>query len=137
MAQAARVVHLEACVCGTGPGNTMVISNGGRVISRTGISYMGTGNSNQVVVTENAALLNNILYVGYQGFSNALVVSGGSVLAANLTVGFASTTRNNLVRLDDGDVPATVAAGRPLLLRKAAASRPVQNFRRAKVLAVV
>jgi hypothetical protein len=60
------------------------------------------------------------VYVGYAGASNVLLVTGGSVLATNLVVGYTSaflgsTNCDNLVRLDSGSLFVTNAAQNAVL----------------------
>jgi T5SS/PEP-CTERM-associated repeat protein len=84
-----------------GGASTLTIINSGAVVSSN--SFIGnflTSSSNSVYVTNIGALQSDTLYVGYQGSSNSLVVSGGSVFATNLVVGAASTTCDNLLQVD-------------------------------------
>ena len=94
-----------------GPGNNLKISNGGRVFNLAGVVGYGVGSaSNSVYVAEDSFWENSSLYVGFQGASNSLVVAGGSVVAANVTVGYASSTCDNLLQLDNGSVVVTNGA---------------------------
>jgi len=101
----------SALVIGSsGGGNSLEIKDGAQVINdmcRVGVY----SNSNSVRVASGGAWQNNVLSVGYQGSANSLVVSSGMVLAANLTIGFASTTCDNLVQLDSGSIVVTNATG--------------------------
>ena len=95
-----------------GIASSLVISNGGQVIDASGVvgDYLCCSN-NTVLVTDGGIWQNNILYTGNQGSSNSLVIDGGSVIATNSVVGFASKLCNNLVQLDSGDLTVTNATG--------------------------
>jgi fibronectin-binding autotransporter adhesin len=95
-----------------GQKNSLVISNSGRVFNGNGyLAYDSSSSNNSVRVTGGAIWQNDALHIGEQGPSNSVVVSGGSVLATNLVVGFGSTLCNNLVRLDSGNITVTNATG--------------------------
>ncbi len=87
----------------------LVISNGGLVVD--GSTIMGSGDvtdsNNTVRVVNGGTWQSGVLYVGDGGSSNSVVISGGSVSAANLVVGFASTLCNNVLELDSGSVTVT------------------------------
>jgi len=84
-----------------GGASTLAIMNSGAVVSSNSfIGNLPTSSSNSVYVANIGALQSDTLYVGYQGSSNSLVVSGGSVFATNLVVGAASTTCDNLLQVD-------------------------------------
>lgn len=92
-------------------GNSLVISNGGQVVDTT--AYVGNNSfssNNSARVAGGGVWQNNVLYIGYQGSSNSLLVSGGSVSATNLVIGFASPVCNNLLQLDSGTVVVTNTA---------------------------
>ncbi len=92
-----------------GANNSLVISNAAQVISAS--AYV-SGESNRVRVVNGGVWQNKVLYVGWQGAGNSLVVVGGSVFATNLVVGFvgfASPTCDNLVQLDSGNIVVTNA----------------------------
>ena len=92
----------------SGKANSLVISNGGQVFDNSGyIGYSFVSTNNTVRVMDGAVWRNNALRVGFQGKDNALLVNGGSVLATNVVVGFASTTCDNLIQLDSGSVIVT------------------------------
>lgn len=98
----------------SGSGNSMVISNGGTVVTSPGI-YTGVTNGgvigynagasiNTVTVTGSGSAWSNAydVVVGYNGSGNSLVVSnGGMVTAGNTaysaTVGYGATSSNNVV----------------------------------------
>jgi fibronectin-binding autotransporter adhesin len=97
-----------------GPGNSLVISDSGQVIDST--AYLGyssgvSGSSNSVtLVTESvvrSAWRNNILYVGYLGSANSLMIANGLVTATNVVIGVASPTCDNVVELDSGSLIVT------------------------------
>lgn len=97
-----------------GSGNSLMISNSGQVIDSTG--YLGynsgvSGSSNNVtLVTEGvvrSAWRNNVLYVGYLGSANSLLIANGFVTATNVVIGAASTTCDNVLELDSGDLIVT------------------------------
>ncbi len=93
-----------------GAANTLVISNNGQVVDSIGyIGFDSTSSNNSVRVADGGVWQNGVLAVGYQGSSNSLVIAGGSVLATNLVVGFASGGCNNLVELDSGNLVVTNA----------------------------
>jgi T5SS/PEP-CTERM-associated repeat protein len=93
-----------------GQRGTLIISNGGFVVNNYGFVGYGANNTNETVrVVNDGVWQNKILYMGYQGPSNLLVVGGGTVLATNLTVGFASAGCDNIVELDSGRVVVTNA----------------------------
>ena len=84
-----------------GSGNSLVISNGGRVVDNYGhVGLYPTSSNNSVLVTGSNSLWSNseILYVGYYGSSNSLVISNGGRVVDNYgTVGFDTTSSNNSV----------------------------------------
>ena len=107
---------------GPGSGNSLVISNGGQVVDSS--SYVGYGvttssNSNSVHVLSSGAWQNNILYVGYGGRGNSVLIGGGSVTATNLIIGTISRICNNIattiLELDSGSVIVTNATGDAVL----------------------
>jgi len=87
----------------------LVISNGGLVVD--GSTIMGSGDvtdsNNTVRVVNGGTWQSGVLYVGDGGSSNSVTISGGSLSATNLIVGFASTLCNNVVELDSGSVTVT------------------------------
>jgi T5SS/PEP-CTERM-associated repeat protein/autotransporter-associated beta strand protein len=82
-----------------GSSNSLVISNGGSVLSENGI--IGNYNSNNsVLVTGSSSLWMNTydLFVGTYGSSNGLVISnGGTVMNRTGYIGPDSTSSNNIV----------------------------------------
>lgn len=76
-------VQLE--VGGSGPFNSLVVSNGGKVVVGSGVSFIGAGSgssNNTVLVTGNGSVLTNGSYfsVGDFGAFNTLVVSNGGTV---------------------------------------------------------
>jgi T5SS/PEP-CTERM-associated repeat protein len=106
----------------SGSGNSMVISNGGTVVTGYQIpsaGYIGsqsTSSNNSVTVTGANSSWNSVngIYVGDQGSSNSLlVINGGSVNAGALygvTIGNATTSSNNSV-LVSGSNSTIVSTG--------------------------
>jgi T5SS/PEP-CTERM-associated repeat protein len=95
---------------------SLIVSNGGRVVA--GYSYMATGgvsSNNTACVVGGGMWETGEFVVGQGGSSNSLIVAGGSAVATNLTIGFASTLCNNLVQLDNGDITVTNSAGSAVL----------------------
>jgi len=91
-----------------GSGQSLVISNSGRVVNRTG--YVGNNSDNNIVRVADAAVWQSGgLVVGDSGSSNSIIVAGGTVLSTNLVVGLASATCDNLVELDSGSLYVTNA----------------------------
>lgn len=117
-------------VGGSGPGNSLIISNGGQVIDGSasnvkfgGFIGSGSGSSNNtVVVTGAGSLWKNIgglsdgaggLTVGEGGAWNRLIISNGaSVLGARGVIGTVSS--NNVVRAVEGGIwqNSTLIVGR-------------------------
>jgi T5SS/PEP-CTERM-associated repeat protein len=103
----------------SGAGSSLVISNGGQVINDD--AYLGynrllSPSQDSVRVADGAVWQNNALYVGYLSSGNSLFVSGGSVLATDLVVGFGSGgCTNNLLQLDSGSVVVTNASHNAVL----------------------
>ena len=100
----------------SGGGNSLVISNGAQVIdSDAYVSYnfpgIGIGSSSNVVrVADGGVWQNHALFIGYNGWSDYVVVAGGSVLATSLNVGFNFRFRcANYLELDSGNVVVTNA----------------------------
>jgi len=93
-----------------GVADTLVITNNGQVTDGFAyMSYDSTSSNNSVRVADGGVWQNGFLAVGYQGSSNSLVIAGGSVLATNLVVGFATGGCNNLVQLNSGNLFVTNA----------------------------
>jgi T5SS/PEP-CTERM-associated repeat protein len=73
----------------SGFGNSLVISNGGHVISRyvmgTFLGYNVSSSNNTVLVSDTSSLLSNAsnLYVGYSGARNSLIISNGGQVICN------------------------------------------------------
>lgn len=94
----------------SGAANSLVISNGGLFVSGEFICFIGTtstSSNNSVRVVDDGVWSNSTLYVGNQGSSNSLMVAGGSVFAANLVIGAASTTCDNFIELESGNIVVT------------------------------
>jgi len=93
-----------------GSGNSLVISNGAQAIDGFGcVGANLNSRDNSVHVADDGVWRNDMLRVGDQGSSNSLIVTGGSVIATNLTIGFASPTCDNVVQLDGGSIVVTNA----------------------------
>jgi T5SS/PEP-CTERM-associated repeat protein len=84
-----------------GGGDSLVISNGGKVVNSVGYIGWDTGaNNNSVLVGGNGSAWTNSddLYVGEGGSGNSLVISnGGVVVNAHGYVGYISSASNNSV----------------------------------------
>ena len=100
----------------SGGGNSLIISNGAQVINGDAyVSYnfpgFGIGSSSNVVrVADGGVWQNHALFIGYNGWSDYVVVAGGSVLATSLNVGFNFRFRcANYLELDSGNVVVTNA----------------------------
>ncbi|HVM59620.1 MAG TPA: hypothetical protein VMV72_02040 [Verrucomicrobiae bacterium] len=94
----------------------MVISNGGLVVD--GSAYLGqyiTDSNNTIRVVNGGTWQNGDLYVGHDGVSNSVTVSGGSVSATNVILGGASTMCNNVLELDSGTITVTNNSGTGVL----------------------
>ena len=96
----------------TGYGNSLVISNGGKVFSGTGtLGYSAAGGSNNSAVVTGTGSAWNVagkLTVGQASKVNSLVIaSGGSVTCTNLTTSATATTSNNLITVNGGYLTVT------------------------------
>ncbi len=91
--------------------NTLLITNGGKVLNGDGVIGLIAGaTSNQVTVSGAGSLWNNSteLQVGRSGSGSQLyVASGGSVTASNTFVGFDVASGNNLLRVTGGTFTVT------------------------------
>ena len=86
-------------------GNSLVISNGGKVVNAD--ASVGIWNNNSVLVTGSGSVWSNQyeLDVGQGGTGNSLVISnGGKVVAANLVLGCFVSSSNNLLRVNGGNL---------------------------------
>jgi T5SS/PEP-CTERM-associated repeat protein len=89
----------------SGAGNSLVISNGGRVANST--AYVGDGTSssgNNVLVTGPGSVWNNYstVMIGDQGNNNKLTITkGGRVVSAYATIGLWGTATSNSVVVSD------------------------------------
>lgn len=81
--------------------NTLLITNGGKVVSDSARIGLQIGaNSNQVIVSSNNStwVNNNDMYVGFNGsFNTLLITNGGRVVNANCSIGYASDANSNQV----------------------------------------
>lgn len=86
-------------VGGVGSGNSLVISNGGSVLTQSGAIGDISANNSVLVTGTNSAWTNTAeLYVGLSGSSNSLVISnGGSVTNQYGHIGHNSVSSNNSV----------------------------------------
>ncbi len=96
-------------VGGYGAGNSLVISNGGRVSDDMGvIGYDTNSFNNQVLVTGAGSVWSNTtaVFVGYYGPSNNLVISNGGLVADDWgLIGEAdSTSSDNTVWVEPGGI---------------------------------
>jgi T5SS/PEP-CTERM-associated repeat protein len=86
-----------------GPGNSLVISNGGTVVNASGNDLIGgnpSSSNNSVLVTGNGSVWNcgQDLAVGYGGVGNSLVISnGGTVVNLYGYIGLLNSSSNNSV----------------------------------------
>ena len=95
-----------------GRGNSLVISNGGKVANVEGsIGYTGFSSNNSALVTGAGSVWTNSanLYVGESGRSNSLVVAnGGEVfVATNLFISAQAGASNNSVTVEGGRLVVT------------------------------
>ncbi len=99
--------------------NSMTISNGALVSDSSALVGDGfsLASNNIVRVADGGVWQNGVLYIGNEGSSNSLVISGGSVSATNLVVGFASSNCNNVVELNSGTLTVTNNGGGVLEVR--------------------
>lgn len=96
--------------------DVLLIQNGGVLSDGTGyVGYNPGSSSNSVRVVSGGVWENTVLFVGYQGSSNSLVIAGGLVSATNLVVGAASATCDNVVQMNSGIVNITDANGDAVL----------------------
>ncbi len=104
----------------SGSGNSLVITNGGKISDAGGyLGYNSTSSNNSALVTGTGSLWTNLssLYVGFSGGGNSLVITnGGTVVSAtNMFVGYNPGSSNNLVRLDGGNLTVSNVSGTGLL----------------------
>ncbi|MGD1019471.1 MAG: hypothetical protein ABSA12_09145 [Verrucomicrobiia bacterium] len=96
--------NLDLVVGYDGGGNSLVISNFAQLVNnQCTVGYLG-GSSNVVRVVDSGVWQNGALIIGSQGSSNSVVVENGSLAAAKLVVGAASTTCDNVLELDSGNL---------------------------------
>ena len=95
-----------------GPGNTLVIRDGGLVSDYWGlVGEEDSSSDNTVFVESGGTWLNHSLAIGDLGSHNALFVDGGSVYATTrMDVGYDPLYYDNLVQLNSGQVIVTNAA---------------------------
>jgi len=92
---------------GLGMGNSLVISNGGRVVGDTGFVGDSFARYSSVLVTGLGSVWSNVhdVYVGRYGIRNSLVISNsGQVFNGDAYMGSYSTGTSNTVRVADGAV---------------------------------
>jgi T5SS/PEP-CTERM-associated repeat protein len=98
--------------------NSVVIRDGGVVLSGDGnIGYAG-GRASRVAVNDVGSLWNcqGNLVIGLFTSEHTLAISnGGLVIAANLYVGYGTSSSNNLVSLDSGSLVVTNGSGSGVL----------------------
>ena len=88
--------------------NSLLIADAAKVFDVSGVvGSGGNANTNSVQVMTNGLWRNGVLTVGNGGSKNSLVINGGSVSATSLTVRPGSTTCDNLVELDNGNLTVT------------------------------
>lgn len=96
-----------------GSGNTLSILEGGRVYNHNG--YIGNvegANANAAIVAGEGSVWSNRngLYVGDEGYGNALAVSnGGHVYAEDAVVGYELGSSNNIVAVSENGSGLTVS----------------------------
>jgi fibronectin-binding autotransporter adhesin len=100
-----------------GTGNSLLISNQGKVVTGRG-GYLGVyfSSNNNVVVADGAIWdMAYGLRVGLGGSSNMLTIVGGSVLCSNAIIGYSDPSfgiaSNNVIRVDSGSLFVINAAG--------------------------
>jgi len=93
-------------------GNSLIISNGGRVVDGffDCIGCNSGGNSNSVRVVDGGIWQGSLQDIGQHGSGNSLVIDGGQVFSQDLIIGAVSPTCDNRVELDNGVLIATNAA---------------------------
>jgi T5SS/PEP-CTERM-associated repeat protein len=105
-----------------GTGNSLLISNQGKVVTERG-GYLGVySSSNNNAVVADGAIWDMAygLRVGLGGCSNMLTIVGGSVLCSNAIIGYSDPSfgiaSNNVIRVDSGSLFVTNAAGNGTLV---------------------
>jgi T5SS/PEP-CTERM-associated repeat protein len=105
----------DLVVGGAGIGNTLVVTNGGQVLSRTGyIGWDGAATNNSALVSGTGVQWNNSdsLYVGFTGSFNQLTINdSGTVAATNIVLGYSMAATGNVITVAGGNLCATNAAG--------------------------
>jgi T5SS/PEP-CTERM-associated repeat protein len=97
-----------------GFGNQLIISNQGQVVDAKGVvGFVATSNS--VRVADGGVWQNGILWVGFEGTNNGVVVAGGTVVATNLIVGVRTQAWDNVLELDGGHLTVTNGTGTGVL----------------------
>ncbi|MCX7824555.1 MAG: hypothetical protein N2689_03255 [Verrucomicrobiae bacterium] len=90
----------------SGARNSLIITNGGRVINGNGYIGNNAGASNNSVWVGGADSVwsNRLnLFVGNNGPGGSLAIAtGGTVIASNVTVGAGATSTGNVITLNDG-----------------------------------
>jgi T5SS/PEP-CTERM-associated repeat protein len=93
----------------SGANNSLVISNGGRVVALSGeqlssggyVGYNSSSSNNQILVTDPGSSWSNYegaLYLGYTGAGNSLVIrNGGQVQQNSSYIGYGPKTNSNII----------------------------------------
>ncbi|HTS16963.1 MAG TPA: hypothetical protein VMP11_05270 [Verrucomicrobiae bacterium] len=98
----------------TGSGNSMIISNGARMVA--GTAYLGShSNKNKVRVVDGGAWENAQLFIGLVASGDSLVVDGGSVSASSQLFIGPGGSCDNVAELDNGSITVTNSAGTAVL----------------------
>ncbi len=99
----------------SGPGNALVVSNGGAIYDTWGyLGYGASSSNNFALVTDPGSVWSNSssLLVGYSGPGNYLVVTNfGSVIASYLAIGYSPTSTGNWVTVSGGQLVVQTAFG--------------------------
>jgi T5SS/PEP-CTERM-associated repeat protein len=94
-----------------GPGNSLVISNGGKVVVAGLWGIVGehsSASNNSVRVADHGSwIAHSRLVVGYSGSSNLLTIAGGSVVASNVLIGDLGFASNNVIQVTSGSLFVT------------------------------
>lgn len=105
--------HRTTLILGAqGPGNSLVITNGGQVIDDRAV-VGSSSNSNVVRVVDGGIWQNNILIIGGAPLSNLVLIAGGTVYATNVSSGVFGCGNppgsNSFLQLDSGSLIVTNA----------------------------
>ncbi|HVM60796.1 MAG TPA: hypothetical protein VMV72_08015 [Verrucomicrobiae bacterium] len=100
-------LHIGA---GAGSGNSVIISNGARMVA--GTAYLGShSNNNKVRVVDGGAWENAELFIGLVASGDLLVVDGGSVSASSQLFIGPGGSCDNVAELDNGSITVTNRTG--------------------------